>query len=39
MNIIINVDNKCADSYFCGNCETFFLDSLINQKLKRTVLI
>ncbi len=32
--IIINVQNSCAASYFCGNC-----DSMMNRKSKRTAFI
>ncbi len=33
---IINVENSCAASYFCGSVLHFiFQDSLINRKLKR----
>ncbi len=37
--IFISVKNCCAAWYFCGNCDTFFRDSLMNRKFKRAAII
>ncbi len=33
--IIINVKNSCAAYYFCGNCDTFFQNSVMYRKFKK----